>query len=250
MKIFLGGTCGESNWREELIPLLEMNDIEYFNPVVKDWTHSCQQEEIRQKEICEGHLYVISKEMTGVFSIAEAVESAMASGKTCFFMVLVDGFDDSQMSSLKATLNLIHRHGGCVCMSTEQPGKFSWLVTQILSERSKSKEIGNFEVGKFYKHKAGRAIAVVGEVKTSKWGTMVVIEETDPTGHSMSVIEKDSKDTLCEWSEISNEQWGLELKKDNRCFFCGKKISSGHQYRETPRGMIHEVCFLEVTQNE
>ena len=34
-KVFLGGTCNGSTWREELIPILEIN---YFNPVVSDWT--------------------------------------------------------------------------------------------------------------------------------------------------------------------------------------------------------------------
>jgi len=33
MKIFLGGTCNESTWRNRIIPMLE---IDYFNPVVDD----------------------------------------------------------------------------------------------------------------------------------------------------------------------------------------------------------------------
>ena len=41
MKVFLGGTCNGSRWRNELIPLLE---CEYFNPVVEDWTPSCQKD--------------------------------------------------------------------------------------------------------------------------------------------------------------------------------------------------------------
>ena len=39
MKVFLGGTCAESKWREKLIPLLK---CDYFNPVVDDWTPECQ----------------------------------------------------------------------------------------------------------------------------------------------------------------------------------------------------------------
>ena len=45
-KVFLGGTCNESTWRVELIPLLK---IDYFNPVVEDWTPECQAEEERQE---------------------------------------------------------------------------------------------------------------------------------------------------------------------------------------------------------
>ena len=50
-KVFLGGTCNNSTWRNELIPLL---NIDYFNPVVEDWTPECQAEEERQKnEECQ-----------------------------------------------------------------------------------------------------------------------------------------------------------------------------------------------------
>ena len=43
-KVFLGGTCNESTWRDKLIKMLE---IDYFNPVVDDWTEECYQEELR-----------------------------------------------------------------------------------------------------------------------------------------------------------------------------------------------------------
>ena len=36
MTIFLGGTCNESAWRDELMPMLEDAGFEYFNPVVDD----------------------------------------------------------------------------------------------------------------------------------------------------------------------------------------------------------------------
>ena len=49
-KVFLGGTCNESTWRDKLIAMLE---IDYFNPVVDDWTEECYQEELRQREICD-----------------------------------------------------------------------------------------------------------------------------------------------------------------------------------------------------
>ena len=35
-KVFLGGTCNESTWRDELMPLLKNEGVEYFNPVVED----------------------------------------------------------------------------------------------------------------------------------------------------------------------------------------------------------------------
>ena len=54
--------------------------------------------------------------MKGVFSVAEAVESAMTDGKVCVFCILeVDGtdeFDKAQIKSLEATGSLLVRHGG------------------------------------------------------------------------------------------------------------------------------------------
>ena len=49
-KVFLGGTCNESTWRQKLIPSLE---IEYFDPVVPDWTPECMAREIEERENCD-----------------------------------------------------------------------------------------------------------------------------------------------------------------------------------------------------
>ena len=47
MKVFLGGTCAKSKWRDNIIPQLK---CEYFNPVVDDWTPECQKIEEREKK--------------------------------------------------------------------------------------------------------------------------------------------------------------------------------------------------------
>ena len=103
-KVFLGGTCNESTWRNKLIPLLEEKGLEYYNPVVEDWTPEHQQEEYRQKEICDVHLYLITKKMKGVFSIAEAVASCQDASKlTLFVFANFDGeFDEGERKSLDA----------------------------------------------------------------------------------------------------------------------------------------------------
>ena len=61
------------------------------------------------------------------------------------------------------------------------------------------------EIGKFYTHELGRSIAVLSEIKTYKWGRQVVIEETDPTGHCMSVTDSNIKCKKGEWKEITKE---------------------------------------------
>jgi len=80
MRVFLGGTCADTTWRNELMPLFDETHIEYFNPVVKDWTPECQAiEEDEKNNKCDVHLYVITKEMMGTYSIAEIINSAWQS---------------------------------------------------------------------------------------------------------------------------------------------------------------------------
>ena len=115
-KVFLGGTCNESTWRDELIPKLEDINFDYFNPVVEDWTPECQDIEIYEKaNNCNIHLYVITNKMKGVFSIAEAIESVFNKDKKTIFCVL-DGFDgdfpDYQVKSLEAVGRMVERNGG------------------------------------------------------------------------------------------------------------------------------------------
>ena len=118
MKVFLGGTCNESTWRDELIKMLK---IDYFNPVVDDWTPECMAEEIRQRETCDFVLYVITPKMTGVYSIAEAVDDSNKRPKKTVFCFLdtdtvADGmgllyFTEGQKRSLIAVGKMIWNNG-------------------------------------------------------------------------------------------------------------------------------------------
>lgn len=120
-KVFLGGTCNGSTWREELIPMLEGP---YFNPVVKNWTSECQAEEILQRESCDYCLYVITPEMTGVYSIAEVTDdSNKRPHKTVFcFLSEANGkeFNKHQITSLQATSKLIKENGAKVFESLKE----------------------------------------------------------------------------------------------------------------------------------
>lgn len=111
--VFLGGTCNESTWRQDLIPMLESAGIKYFDPVVEDWTPECQDAEYEVKNhMGNAELYVITSQMTGVFSIAEAVQASNRKpGKTVFHIV-EDGFTESQLKSLHATAKMIQANGG------------------------------------------------------------------------------------------------------------------------------------------
>jgi len=112
MKVFLGGTC-TSNWRDKIIPMLK---IDYFNPVVPDWTEECYEEELQQRKDCDFCLYVITPKMTGVYSIAEVIDdSNKRPWKTLFCVLSVDDnkeFDVGQMKSLERVAQMVDGNGG------------------------------------------------------------------------------------------------------------------------------------------
>lgn len=115
MKVFLGGTCNGSRWREELIPLLR---IDYFNPVVENWTPECIAEELRQRKECDICLYVITPKMTGVYSIAEVIEDSIKRPhKTLLAIMESDDncrFNAHQWRSLQQVAKMAHRNGAFV----------------------------------------------------------------------------------------------------------------------------------------
>lgn len=116
-KIFLGGTCNESTWRNELIPMLK---IDYFDPVVDDWTPECQNREIQERKNCDLVLYTISKEMTGVYSIAEVVDDSNKRPEKTIFCLLEDGFNKGQLKSLNMVGRMVKENGGQVFNSLQQ----------------------------------------------------------------------------------------------------------------------------------
>lgn len=97
-KVFLGGTCNESKWRDKLIPMLK---IDYFNPVVDDWNEDAYKEELRQKEICDYCLYTITPRMLGVYSIAEVVDDSNKRPEKTIFCLLENEFPDGYETNLQ-----------------------------------------------------------------------------------------------------------------------------------------------------
>ena len=120
-KVFLGGTCNESKWRDELIPMLK---IDYFNPVVDDWTEDCMKEEIKQREICDYVLYVITSDMTGVYSIAEVVDDSNKRPDETIFCFLDNGFDKDQKKSLGQVKKMVKDNGATVCDSLADVARY------------------------------------------------------------------------------------------------------------------------------
>ena len=71
--VFLGGTCADSEWREELIPMLI---TDYFHPIVEVWDDAAQQRELDARENSEFCLYVLSPRLEGFYSVAEVVDDS------------------------------------------------------------------------------------------------------------------------------------------------------------------------------
>lgn len=134
-KVFLGGTCAESVWRDKLIPMLK---IDYFNPVVPDWTEECMTEERRQREICDYCLYTITPSMQGVYSIAEVIDDSNKRPHKTVFCVLDTeipiakyryphdkiAFSSGEMRSLNQVGKMVERNGGKHFTSLESVAEY------------------------------------------------------------------------------------------------------------------------------
>lgn len=134
-KVFLGGTCNGSKWRDDLIRKLYMN-VNYFNPIVDDWTPECMEEEIWQRKDSHFVLYVITPKMTGVYSIAEVVDDSNKQPEKTLFCVLDEDegllFTDHQRKSLIQVSKMVKENGGRTFISL-------YSVAEFLNTNGKSK---------------------------------------------------------------------------------------------------------------
>lgn len=132
MKVFLGGTCNETDWRDKLIQSLQ---IEYFNPVItdRDWTEEDRQNEIQQRQECDYVLFVITPRLSGFYSIAEVVDdSNKKPEKTIFYVQPRDTNDQGQSvvfnpavrKSMDAIIELVKKNGAHVMNSLEEIATF------------------------------------------------------------------------------------------------------------------------------
>ena len=104
----------------------------YFNTVVEDWTEECQLIEEQEKwGPCDIHLYVITPDMKGTYSIAELVESAICSYEYnkelqetvvyTIFAVLDESLDTgksftkAEIKSFDAIKKLVEKYNGIIC---------------------------------------------------------------------------------------------------------------------------------------
>ena len=139
-KVFLGGTCNGSKWRDDIKPQLK---IDYFDPVCSgEWTHEAYLRELQERETADFVLYVITPKMTGVYSIAEVVDdSNKRPEKTLFCFLEKDdpkAFSPVQIKSLNAVAKMVKNNGGKVFETLAEIVRF--LNTFAISDHEKSDE--------------------------------------------------------------------------------------------------------------
>lgn len=140
--VFLGGTCNNSEWRDELIPFLKEYGVKYFNPVVEDWTLACQEHENKVKgDPNTINLFVITSDMIGVYSIAEAVDSAHRKPDKTILKIFPEGFNKAQLKSLQAVGALVVDIGAIYVPPNIPLSKLAWGIKNTI-ESVGAKEAG------------------------------------------------------------------------------------------------------------
>ena len=123
MKVFLGGTCGKSTWRDELMKKLS-GDVEAFNPVVPNWTPECQAVEDQHKQNDDIVLFVITPETKSPYSISEITRSAIVDPTRTMVCVLQEAngatFEAHETKAWTKILKDIRKDGAAVCESLDE----------------------------------------------------------------------------------------------------------------------------------
>ena len=125
--VFLGGTCGSSTWREELIPMLR-EGVETFNPVVPDWTPECQAAEDAHRENDDICLYVITPEGEGFYSFVEVTDDSNKRPDRTVLCVLTEAngkkFEGHTLKCVLKTMKVVAKNGVMVFDNLESLSQY------------------------------------------------------------------------------------------------------------------------------
>ncbi len=122
--VFLGGTCAGSKWREELLPKLDSERVETYNPVVPNWTPECQAIEDFHRETDDVCLYVITPEGEGDYSFVEVTDDSHKRPDSTILCVIyeVNGvtFSKHRKSTAEKTSDLVQKNGVAVVKDLDE----------------------------------------------------------------------------------------------------------------------------------
>ena len=114
--VFLGGTCGDSTWRKDLIPMLE-DHIEVFNPQLPkgSWNKEAQALEDYHRENDNICLYVITPETNGFYSFVEVTDDSNKRPEKTVLCVLSEAngtaFEGHNLKCALKTMKLVAQNG-------------------------------------------------------------------------------------------------------------------------------------------
>ena len=124
VRVFLGGTCAGSTWRDELLEQLDLERIEPFNPVVPDWTPECQELEDYHRLTDDLCLYVITPEGEGFYSFIEVTDDSNKRPGSTVLCVLTEAngksFDGHTLKCVLKTAKLVANNGVYVANDLEE----------------------------------------------------------------------------------------------------------------------------------
>ena len=125
VNVFLGGTCGESTWRSELIPMLGEH-ISFFNPQLPPgaWNEEAQKVEDFHRETDDVIVYVITPEGEGFYSFVEVTDDSNKRPQQTILCVLTEAngksFEKHALKCVKKTVKLVAGNGVITVDSLEK----------------------------------------------------------------------------------------------------------------------------------
>ena len=138
---FLGGTINGSTWRAKMVQHLE---VEYFDPVVLEWTPDDRDREEQAKKLATVLLYTITPKQLGFYGIAEATHAVYSVARNLDKRVVIlildedDGitYEEHQVDSIRAIKELLSWNPAVHVFSTIEETA-SWINAELKSEASR-----------------------------------------------------------------------------------------------------------------
>jgi hypothetical protein len=135
MKVFLGGTVNGSKWRN---PVKEKLTIDYFDPVVEDWTDAAYERELSERRYCNYVLYVLTPKMTGYYAVAEVTDDSYhRPDRTIYCYLPTDGgesFTPDQIKEFEYLGKTVVKNGGVWLTSLDE-------IVSFLNSAKRSKSL-------------------------------------------------------------------------------------------------------------
>ena len=116
--VFLGGTCANSTWREELIKQLH-GGVPFFDPQVAEWTEADAAREDACKPVAKYNVFVITGDALGTYSGWEIHEEASKDASKLVFCT-VGELPDNQVKGINKIKKGLVKMGAIVCESLDE----------------------------------------------------------------------------------------------------------------------------------